>query len=273
MAAFFTRAAREDRQSEMPTSATISFIVPALNEEAAVKTVLEGIHAKAVAHFHDFEIIAVNDGSTDSTGRIMDAFAAAHAKSRVIHNPRNLGLGRSFQRGLQEARFQYVMLLCGDGGLPPRSLPAIFDKIGSADLILPYMTNLRGIKSRSRYVVSRTYQTLLNLLFGFHIRYYNGLPVYRRSLLKAIRITSGGFGFQGEIVVKLLKSGCTYVEVGVEGAEEKGRSFAFRPRNIISVAKTFILLVLEILRFKPVPPHVVASSRRPETIVDERARS
>jgi glycosyltransferase involved in cell wall biosynthesis len=244
------------------SNVTISLIVPALNEEAVVGTVLEEIHRETSNRFERFEIIAVNDGSSDATGRIMDDFAARRPNVRVLHNPRNVGLGGSFRRALNEARFQYVMLLCGDGGLPARSLPPIFDRIGTADLILPYMTNLRKIKSPSRYFVSRTYQNLLNVLFGLRIRYYNGLPVYRRTLLNAISIKSNGFGFQGEIIVKLLKSGCTYAEVGVEGAEEKGRSFAFRPRNVVSVSRTLLRLILEILRFKPVPPDVVARSRK-----------
>jgi dolichol-phosphate mannosyltransferase len=250
----------------MPTSnVTISLIVPALNEEAVVGSVLEEIHSEAANRCASFEIIAVDDGSSDSTGRIMEDFAARKPNVRVVHNSRNLGLGGSFRRALPEARFQYVMLLCGDGGLPGRSLPAIFERIGTADLVLPYMTNLRRIKSPSRYLVSRTYQNLLNLLFGFKIRYYNGLPVYRRSLLNAISIKSNGFGFQGEIIVKLLKSGCTYVEVGVEGAEQKGKSFAFRPRNIISVTRTLLRLIVEIVRFRPVPPEVVARSRHEVT--------
>ncbi len=249
----------------MPTSnVTISLIVPALNEEPVVGEVLREIYSQAENRFARFELIAIDDCSSDSTGRIMDEFAAPRSNVRVLHNGVNLGLGGSFQRGLTEAQFDYVMLLCGDGGLPARSLPPIFDRIGTADLVLPYMTNLRKIKSPSRYFVSRTYQNLLNILFGFRIRYYNGLPVYRRSLLNAITIKSNGFGIQGEIVVKLLKSGCTYVEVGVEGAEEKGRSFAFRPRNIISVTRTLLRLVVEISRFRPVPPEVVARSRKPE---------
>ena len=240
---------------------TISLIVPALNEEAVIAAVLEGICKQAEGHFRDYELIALNDGSSDATGEIMEQCAARNSRIRVLHNRPNIGLGASFQKGLKQARFQYVMLLCGDGGLPARSLPAIFSLIGSADLIVPHMTNLRQIKSPARYLISRTYSNLLNLLFGFNLRYYNGLPVYRRSLLDAIRITSSGFGFQAEIVVKLLKSGCTYVEVGVEGAEEKGRSHALRPRNVLSVSKTLFHLILEIVGFRPIPPDVIARSR------------
>lgn len=236
-------------------------IVPALNEQAVVGGVLADIYRETSKAFEVFEIIAVNDGSTDDTGRVMDEFAAAHAGISVIHNKPNIGLGASFQLGLSRAKHNYVMLLCGDGGLPARSLPAIYEKVGTADLVIPYMLNLKRIKTPARYLLSRTYANLLNVLFGFRLRYYNGLPVYRRSLLQAITITSEGFGFQGEILVKLLKSGCTYVQVGVDGAEETGNSSALRIKNVVSVGKTFAHLIMEIARFKPVPREIIEDGR------------
>ena len=105
------------------SGATITLIVPALNEEAVIASVLDGIYAEAARHFRDFELLAVDDGSTDSTGAIMEQCAARNPKMQVLHNQPNIGLGASFQKGLKQARFQYVMLLCGDGGLPARSLP------------------------------------------------------------------------------------------------------------------------------------------------------
>jgi len=244
---------------------SISLIVPALNEQDVVGTVLQDIYRETAAFFDTFEIIAIDDGSTDETGRVMDEFAVANMGVSVIHNKPNLGLGASFQLGLSFAKYKYVMLLCGDGGLPASSLPAIYKEVGNADLVIPYMVNLRRIKTPVRYALSRTYANLLNLLFGFRLRYYNGLPVYRRSLLQAITITSEGFGFQGEILVKLLKSGCTYVQVGVDGAEETGNSSALRLKNIISVGKTFAHLILEIIRFKPVPREIIESGREKTT--------
>ena len=247
----------------MPTTYpwTISLIVPALNEEAVIEEVVHQIRDSVRERAANYEIILVDDGSQDSTGQLMEQLAAEDPRIRVLHNPTNAGLGASFQRGLAEARLDYVMLLCGDGGLPSTSLPAIFDKIGEEDLVIPYMTNLKRIKTKSRYLLSRGYTKLLNLIFGFKLRYYNGLPVYPRVLLEAITITSSGFGFQGEILVKLLRSGCTYVEVGVPGAEKTQRSVALRPRNILSVAKTFAHLVHEIARFKPISPKLIEESR------------
>jgi glycosyltransferase involved in cell wall biosynthesis len=249
----------------MEKQPSISLIISALNEQSVVGKVLLDIYRETAVMFETFEIIAINDGSTDETGRVMDEFALSYPYVTVIHNKANCGLGASFQLGVNRTKYNYVMLLCGDGGLPASSLPAIYKEVGTKDLVIPYMVNLKRIKTPARYVLSRTYANLLNLLFGFRLRYYNGLPVYRRSLLQAITITSEGFGFQGEILVKLLKSGCTYVQVGVEGAEETGNSSALRLKNIISVVKTFAHLILEITRFKPVPRAVIERGRENNT--------
>lgn len=239
---------------------SISLIVPALNEEKVIQKVLEDIYSIAKDSFNTFEIIAINDGSADATLEMMNTFSEKHKNINIINNKVNIGLGASFQAGLGLVKNEYVMLLCGDGGLPATSLPKIFEQVGNADLIIPYMSNLKTIKRPSRYVLSKAYVYLLNTVFWLNLNYYNGLPVYRKELLDKINITSSGFGFQAEIIIKLLKSGCTFHQVEVKGAEETGRSHALKFTNILSVAKTFLHLIKEIVMFKPI---VVDSTKTP----------
>jgi len=231
------------------SSCTVSFIIPALNEKVVIEGVVREIWATVDELIDVYEIILVDDGSTDGTGEIMERLAAELRNVRVLHHDRNRGLGSSYQHGLQHARFDYVMMLCGDGGLPAPSLPAIIAQIGRADIVVPYMLNLRAIKTPTRYLVSRTYTWLLNRLSGHRLKYYNGLPVHRREYLKRIEITSSGFGFQGEILIKLLKSGCSYIQVPVQGAEFTKNSSAFRLKNVGSVSHTLLRLVIELWRF------------------------
>lgn len=251
---------------------SLTLIIPALNEEAVVRDVVEQVLAQVEGKVRDYEVILINDGSTDSTGEVMEQLARERRKLRVLHNPGNIGLGASYRRGVKEARHQYVMLLCGDGGFPASSLPAVFEKIGHADIVIPYMSNLRQLKTPVRYLLSRGYTALLNFLFGFQLRYYNGLPVHRADLLRRVTVTSTGFGFQGEVLVKLLKSGCSHVQVAVLGAEHTRRSMALRPSNLISVAKTLIHLLKEIVRFKPIPREEIESGRS-EFVTGEEAPS
>jgi glycosyltransferase involved in cell wall biosynthesis len=245
---------------------SVSFIVPALNEEVVVENVIRSIWATANELLATYELILIDDGSTDRTGEIMDRLAGELAHVRVLHNSPNIGLGASYQRGVKEARLDHVMMMCGDGGVPASSLPPILAKVGSADIVVPYMLNLRVIKTPLRYAISRTYTTLLNLLSGQRLHYYNGLPVHRRALLRSISITSSGFGFQGEILVKLIKSGCTFVEVGVLGAEATNKSSVFRLKNLGSVSKTLFKLVRELVGFRA----ITAKAPEPQRSVSER---
>src|ERR1700730_13780887 len=227
----------------------ISIVIPALNEEAVVEGVVRDIAKQVAAFFADYEIILIDDGSSDKTGDIMDRLATELPKVRSIRNPHNLGLGASYQRGLAEARYDYLMMLCGDGGMPATSLPPIFAAVGSADIVAPYVTNLKTIKSPVRYFTSRVYTNLLNLLFGQKIKYYNGLPYHRVDLLRQLSTNSTGFAFQGEILTKLLRCGCSMTEVGVAGAEMTRNSSALRLKGLLNIAKVLVLLVWEVRRF------------------------
>jgi dolichol-phosphate mannosyltransferase len=231
------------------SSAFVTVAVTALNEEDVVGDVLNDIAVTCRSHLERFEIIAIDDGSTDATGTIMDAFAGTNSECRVIHNPSNQGIGSAYKQALAEAKGQYYMLLCGDGGLPASSLPPIFEKIGKADIVVPFMLNLRQIKTPMRFALSKAYTFLLNLIFGLRLRYYNGLPVHRVDLLRPLDITSDGFGFQAEILVKLIQSGRSFVEVGVLGAEKTNRSSAIRIANFVSVGRTFVTLVSSVREY------------------------
>jgi dolichol-phosphate mannosyltransferase len=228
---------------------SISIVIPALNEETVLEGVVRDISKQVAASFTDYEIILIDDGSTDKTGDIMDRLATELPNVRAVRNRHNIGLGSSYQRGLAEARGDYLMMLCGDGGMPAASLPPIFAAVGSADIVVPFVTNLKQIKSPVRYFTSRTYTNLLNILFGQKIKYYNGLPVHRVDLLRQLRINSSGFGFQGEILTKLLRSGCSMTEVGVLGAEMTKNSSAVSLKGLINIAKVLTLLVWEVRRF------------------------
>lgn len=232
---------------------TITLIVPALNEEQLITETVREIVDVVQGRFADYELLLVNDGSTDATGTLMNRLAATHPRIRVFHNSVNLGLGSSYRLGVAEARHEYVMLLCGDGGMPASSLPEIFSWIGGADIVIPYVRNLRQIKTPARFLLSKTYTMLLNRLFGLRLGYYNGLAVHRTELVRALEVKSDGFGFQGEILVKLLKAGCSFVQVGVDGAEKTKRSSALRLSSLVSVTKTLLLLLWEVARFDEGP--------------------
>src|SRR5882762_4854201 len=96
----------------------ISFIVLAYNEEANIEAAIETVlKAARISELEGFEIIAVNDGSTDQTGAILAQLAVRHPQIRIVVNEVNRGMGASVRRGLAVARCERMLLVPGDNDM------------------------------------------------------------------------------------------------------------------------------------------------------------
>lgn len=223
----------------------LSIIVPAFNESGNIKNAVKKIHSIVPKYSKEYEIIIINDGSVDNTGKIINAIAKKDKKVRAIHNEKNMGMGYSYSRGLNEAKYEYLIIIFGDDDHPPASISNILSNIGKADIIIPYYTNLHTSKTWLRHVISITYTHIVNYFTGLKIGYYNGITLHTSALIKQAPIKSSGFGFQAETIVYLVKNGASYLEVDVLNADRQtGGSSAFKIKNILSVANSFLRMFL-----------------------------
>jgi dolichol-phosphate mannosyltransferase len=224
----------------------ISVFIPAYNEEANITDTVQELRTALHSRSLEYEIIVVNDGSTDRTGQIIDVLSCEDSRIRAIHNAKNLGLAQTFRAGARAARFEFVGWIPGDNCFPAASLKQWLAPIGQADLIQTYFLNTE-VRYIGRRVVSRAYTKTMNALFGLNLKYYNGIQIYRRELIQNVESSSDGFALQSEILVKLMAMGSTYIEVGIKIQERlQGQSKAVKLKNILDVIKTVIRLFFEI---------------------------
>lgn len=229
----------------MSEARSVSFIVPCFNEELNIDATVEAIRSSAEGVI-SYEIILINDASTDGTLERMRRLSAAGDRLRVLNNPVNLGLGGSYKRGVASAALDYLMLIPGDNGYPPQSIRRLLDHIGEADMIIPYVENA-AVRSRTRAFISKLYTTTLNWLFWLDLRYYNGIVVHRTTLLRTIQIVTNSFAFEAEAIIKLISRGATYVECPVTIQERAaGASSAVKLKNVVAVLKAISQLVLTV---------------------------
>ena len=226
---------------------SVSIIIPAYNEEKKLapttNMVLFGLSKNGIS---DFEILIFDDASTDKTGEIADELAGKHSQIKIIHNPKNMNLGFNITRGFQLAVKEYAGFVPGDNETDPEALDSILQVLGKADIIVPYIKNPE-VRPLTRRFLSTAYVMIINAAFGFRMRYYNGLCFFKTSMVQKVPVSTFGFAYMTEILVKLLKSGATFVEVPmILRARERGATKAFRLKNILSVFKTFLTLFWEV---------------------------
>lgn len=230
----------------MTDKPSISVIVPAYNEEPNLAGTVAAVRAAAAGRFSACEILIIDDASTDRTGVIADGLSREDSGVRVFHNPRNMGFGYNYRLGVRLATKDYVGLVPGDNEILEESIRDIFDCVGKADMVLPYHTN-SGERSFLRRALSGSFTALLNFLFGYKLRYYNGPVVHRRELLTKVPMTTDGFAYQAEILSRLLKAGRSYVEVGMKiRIRQHGHSKALYPKNVWRVIETVAKLYWEL---------------------------
>ena len=253
-----------------PHKPSVSFIVLALNEEKeiknTVKAIMRGKSRQFASPFYNsvgkcekllnfyqsidcegVELILVDDGSSDSTGEIMEKISAVNQKIKTIRNKKNLGLGGAWKRGVDFAQCDYVMMVAGDNIMPAIDIATIISRVGDADIVLPYLKN-KKLRSLGRRFGSWGFKTLINILFGLRIKYYQGvLP--RRNLLSKIKVETDSYAFPAEVTIKLIRLGCTFVEVGINHTPSHEKtSVALQPRRLVSVFLAVIQLVREIAK-------------------------
>lgn len=221
---------------------SVSIIVPALNEAAHIVAAVHEICSAMEGRCADYEILLIDDGSSDHTGRLMEELAVARPRIRVMHNATPRNLGGVFKQGVAVARYDYVIMVPGDNENPQAALIPLLGAVGSTDLVVPYTVNRRA-RSWGRRVLSSAYTIILNRLAGRRLRYYNGTVIFRTDDVRRVGIRTDSFAYVAEALVKLLAAGKHYTEIGIHIQPTTGRrSKALSGRNILGVLTALMRL-------------------------------
>ena len=221
---------------------SITIIIPAYREEANIEAAIDNVLRVLQSVTQDYEIIVIDDGSSDKTGDYARLKAQTNPNIRVAVNVTNEGFGYSFARGVKMASKEFITVFPGDNDMSALSLKDLLEARGSADLIISYMQK-NNKRSFFRGCVSKTFVLMMNLLFGLKLKYYNGAFICRTSLLKGIPIKSTGLAALAECIVRLLRQGVSWRAVYFEHVgRAHDKSKAFNLKSIKAVLKTIWIL-------------------------------
>jgi undecaprenyl-phosphate 4-deoxy-4-formamido-L-arabinose transferase len=207
--------------------------MPGLNEAANVERAVRRALAALERHTDGFEIIVIDDGSSDETGAIAERLAAEDPRVRVLRNERNLNYGISLARGIRAARCEWILHDGMDLPLAPEDLPLFAAHFRDADVIVVRRTD-RTAHSPWRKLTSWVNNLLLRVLFAPRTRDLNFVQFYRRSWAQGIRIVSTSPAFvTPELILRAEHGGRRVREVEAEfRRRQAGRAHFGRPRDI-----------------------------------------
>ena len=230
----------------------ITVAITCFNEQEFIVDSMESVIGALRECGFPYEVIVVDDVSKDDSVLRVREYMKKHPEYpiRLITNRVNRGLGNNYVEAAFLGKGKYYRLCCGDNAEPKEVLVQLFRHLGKADMVIPYQNQEKVAgKSRFRKLLSRTFTFLLNFISGYRIKYYNGLAIHLRYNVLRWHPTSYGFGFQADLITRLLDEGASYVQVPSTSIDRKGSaSAALKMRNILSVGHTLLEIASRRLR-------------------------
>lgn len=225
----------------------ISFFFPACNEEDTVEELARRADKVLRELTSDYEVIIVDDGSTDRTPEIADRLAAENRRIRVIRHPQNRGYGSALRSGFAAARLDLIFYTDGDLQFDVSELSKLIPLIEGADIVSAYKQ--RRMDGMQRRVVSWVYNTSLRLFFGLDVRDVNcGFKLYRREVFDRITLNSTRGLIDAEILLKARRAGFSIAQVAVTHFRRRAGGSRYRVREIVMTITQMIGLWRELRR-------------------------
>ena len=218
----------------------LAVIVPCFNEENAIEGVVGEIKLALKDCLFLYEIIIVDDGSSDRSVERVGKLQIEDKNIKLIIHDQNYGFGSAFWSGVKTATAEFIIMIPGDGECNVKDAFTGIKIADEVDIVIPFVYNKIN-RTFFRRSISFVYTTIINLSFNTRLNYTNGTVIYRRTLIKEMQLISTGFFYQTEILMRLIKSGYLYAEIPVFlNKRSSGVSKALSPHSLLNVIINYI---------------------------------
>jgi glycosyltransferase involved in cell wall biosynthesis len=243
----------------------LTIFFPAWNEEETIERAVDAARDAAEDLMADgeidwFEVVIIDDASTDATPVVADKLAAADARVRVVHHDVNRKLGGSLKTGFAEARGELVLYT--DADLPfdmeeTRKAVRLL-RIYEADIVSAFRFDRTGEGAR-RLVYSYVYNRLIRTLLGLRMRDVNfAFKLVRRRVLEQMTLKSEGSFIDVELLARAQRLGFHTVQFGVDYfPRTRGISTLSSNAVIVHIVREMYSLHNELKAIRPLPPDVL----------------
>jgi glycosyltransferase involved in cell wall biosynthesis len=223
----------------------VSILVPVFNEEGAIGATLSAIDVTMRASGREYEVLVIDDGSTDDTAQVL-----AGTTARVVRHRANRGYGAALKTGIRATDFPLIAILDADGTYPIARLPELLALADEADMVVGARTGGSVHVPALRRPVKWGLTRVANLLSGHRIPDLNsGMRVFRRELAtRFFGLFPDGFSFTSTITLASHVNGYRVEYVPIDYYRRTGAS-SIRP--VRDTLNFFLLIVRMVVTFRP----------------------
>lgn len=221
---------------------SLSVFFPCYNEQENVtRTVNQALEVLNKLDL-DFEIIIVNDGSSDKTGQIADEISRSDTRIIVVHHPGNLGYGAALQSGFKTASKEFVFYTDGDGQFDLKEMPPLLALMEEYDIVSCYRINRQDPLIRK--INAWCWTKLVCTLFNLKLRDIDcAFKLYKREIFDNIKLSSTGALIDTEILARASRKGYKIIQKGVHHyPRSAGVQTGANPRVILRAFKELFKL-------------------------------
>jgi glycosyltransferase involved in cell wall biosynthesis len=236
------------------TNKSISVVIPVFNEENLLTSTVNRCIKALSQSCDNYEIILIDDGSTDGTGKLMDILEGQNKNIKVLHNGVNLNVGISIQRGFMSAKYDYIVHNAVDQPLDPEDIIKLVEKMNDCDILVLQRNSYSGYRSW-RIITSFFNRMFLKILYPIAtkgIYDLNYTQIYKKNILQKITPLAKSPAFTTpEMIIR-----SRYLKVNVKtinvdyNSRTSGKGAFGKPHDILWSLYDMIRLRLKLWRDK-----------------------
>ena len=238
----------------------VSLVVPAYNEAAIVEKNLSALcqHMESIETNYRWEMVIVNDGSTDETGKLAEAFAKTRGNIQVLHHPRNFGLGQALRSAFSRCRGDYIVTVDVDLSYAPAYVGKLVEKMreNNSQVVAasPYM---KGGKISNvpvlRRILSVSANRFLSVAARGNLSTLTGMVrAYDRKFLNKLSLRSTGMEINPEIIYKTMLLSGSIEEIPAHLDWKFQKAEGIKRKSSMKILRQMFSVLLSGFLFRPV---------------------
>ncbi|MHB8596357.1 MAG: glycosyltransferase [Ktedonobacteraceae bacterium] len=248
-------------ESSMFTAYSLSVVLPVYNEEDAIASTMKAVLTMLRTRVKDFEVIPVNDGSTDHTAIILAAIAEVVPQTRIITHEHNLGYGTTLADGFASASKELTFFMDSDGQFDIRELSYLLTFIDEFDAVIGYRIHRQDTWMRK--LNAWGWKMLIRIVLGVHVWDIDcAFKLLHTDFLHQYPPETSGAMINAEMLYKLHRAGYTYREIGIHHLPRRGgRATGAKLRVIVRAFRELFIYSRKWRREDKMPVQQVLASK------------